>query len=345
MFGSAALDVAIGAIFFFLFVSLMCSAIREGIESVLKMRALDLERGIREILNDPKGETTAGQFFSHPLISSLFLGKYEADKLKVSRATVFMGTQMHMPLSARRNLPSYIPSANFVQALLDLAARGPLTGNASAPVPQAPFTATDIRAGIARIQNEKVERAILSAFDTAKDELDGAKANLEAWFNSAMDRVSGWYKRRTQLYLFAIGFLVAAGLNLDTINVTRHLIEDKSFRDLVVAQAEATAKSGLPAPDYAKQREALSSLGFPMGWPADQAKACAIADGDPAAPPTAETLCWKGWSLPQMIVGWLVTAIAVIFGAPFWFDLLNKLVALRSSGKDTDEKKEGKAKG
>ena len=32
-----------------------------------------------------------------------------------------------------------------------------------------------------------------------------------------------------------------------------------------------------------------------------------------------------------MVFGWLITAIALSLGAPFWFDLLNKFMKLRSS--------------
>jgi hypothetical protein len=42
-------------------------------------------------------------------------------------------------------------------------------------------------------------------------------------------------------------------------------------------------------------------------------------------------------NLPSKIVGWLVTALAVTIGAPFWFDLLSKLVNLRSGFKPPDE--------
>ncbi len=42
---------------------------------------------------------------------------------------------------------------------------------------------------------------------------------------------------------------------------------------------------------------------------------------------------WDSWS----ILGWLITALALTLGAPFWFDLLNKFISLRSSGsKPTD---------
>jgi len=32
------------------------------------------------------------------------------------------------------------------------------------------------------------------------------------------------------------------------------------------------------------------------------------------------------------LVGWLITALAVSLGGPFWFDLLNRLVDLRGAG-------------
>jgi len=39
-----------------------------------------------------------------------------------------------------------------------------------------------------------------------------------------------------------------------------------------------------------------------------------------------------GWKKGfKMIFGWLITALALSLGAPFWFDLLNKLMKLRSS--------------
>jgi hypothetical protein len=43
-------------------------------------------------------------------------------------------------------------------------------------------------------------------------------------------------------------------------------------------------------------------------------------------------------------VGWLVTAAAALFGAPFWFDLLQRLVNLRGTGTKPDEKDKAKDK-
>ena len=71
MFGSGILEVAIGILFVYLLVSLLCSALREGIEAWTRTRAAYLERGIRELLQDKLGQGLASQFFNHPLIFSL----------------------------------------------------------------------------------------------------------------------------------------------------------------------------------------------------------------------------------------------------------------------------------
>lgn len=48
-----------------------------------------------------------------------------------------------------------------------------------------------------------------------------------------------------------------------------------------------------------------------------------------------------GW---RTVAGWLITALAVSLGAPFWFDMLNKLVSLRSAGKKSDNAPDNAAK-
>lgn len=39
---------------------------------------------------------------------------------------------------------------------------------------------------------------------------------------------------------------------------------------------------------------------------------------------------------PETFLGWVITALAISLGAPFWFDLLNKLMKLRGSGTKVD---------
>jgi hypothetical protein len=332
MFGSKILDVAIGVIFVYILVSIICSAVREGIEAWLKTRAAYLEYGIRELLRDGKNGTgLVTAFYNHPLIFSLFGGDYTPADMAGPR-----------PLLARgRNLPSYIPAANFATALMDIAARGPDTNASSSSPNSVPISLSAVRANVTKLASRPVQRAVLAAIDIAQGDLDKAQANIEAWYNGAMDRVSGWYKRSTQWILFTIGFLVAAVLNINTITIADYLFKNDAARAAIVAQAGAAANNNsLPKDSYTKDSyeqamKELNSISLPIGWSASDA-------------PKAETtlsprLAFKDlysnlpWSPLPSLAGWLMTALAASLGAPFWFDLLGKLMVVRSTLKPGDK--------
>src|SRR5437879_3572336 len=100
MFGSTVLEVAIGLVLNYLLFSLACSAAKEGLEALMKKRAIDLERGVRELLDDPDGTAMAARVYKHPLIDGLFKGTFDTEK----------GGWLWS------NLPSYIPAQNFALA-------------------------------------------------------------------------------------------------------------------------------------------------------------------------------------------------------------------------------------
>jgi hypothetical protein len=342
MLGSVILDVAIGMILLYLLLSLLCSTLREGLEGWLKTRSVHLERGVRELLHDPSGRGLAYDLYNHPLVQSLYRGEYDPARIPVRTRE---GRTEYGTMPARGNLPSYIPAGNFALALLDVVARGPSgadpgAADASAPV----LSLAGVRARIAEIQNPPVQRALLAAIDTANGDLTRAQKNVEAWFNSSMDRVSGWYKRKTQLVLFLLGLGVAVVLNVDSFGIAQFLYHDKPTRDALVAQAAAVAADS----DFIKQprsvaqiRATIDSLRLPIGWSRD-------AEGElyRVTPNGNEEVhrreSWAKWleDLAGAMGGWLVTAIAVSFGAPFWFDLLNKVMVVRSTVKPHEKSPE-----
>lgn len=313
MFGSQVLEVAIGVVLLYLLLSLICSSIREGIEAWLKTRAADLERGIRELLQDPEGKGLAQAVYTHPLIYGLFQGAYEPGR----RATL---------LPRGGNLPSYIPARNFAVALMDVVARGavapasgPTAGSGSGPAVETRLSVQSLRAAAEKLENRSVQRALLTAIDTAQNDLDRAQANLEAWFNSSMDRVSGWYKRRTQNIIFVVGLVLTIALNADTVKVATSLAQDDALRRVVVAEAESVARDkDRPPAEVSARYQEVKSLGFPIGW-----------QGWPGAREAA-----------GHIPGWLMTAFAISLGAPFWFDVLNKFMVVRSTVKPREKSQE-----
>lgn len=42
-------------------------------------------------------------------------------------------------------------------------------------------------------------------------------------------------------------------------------------------------------------------------------------------------------SVLETLIGWLITALAISLGAPFWFDVLNKFMVIRSTVKPTEK--------
>jgi hypothetical protein len=64
------------------------------------------------------------------------------------------------------------------------------------------------------------------------------RVNLESWFNDAMDRLSGAYKRRAQYVAFIIGYGLALILNVDSINVAATLWREPILRQAILVQAQ-----------------------------------------------------------------------------------------------------------
>ena len=261
MLNSDVLEVGIGMSLLFLMMSMIATAIREGIEGLLKHRSKDLEQGLREMLNDTKTGNYSGlvgQLYQHPLINSLYRGTL--DKAR------------------NGDLPSYIPSKGFVTALLDILLNAkpsttpaPATGAAPAVIPvelkNNPLTIESLKACVNDLPDQ-VRKPILLAIDDAQGDIDAVKANLAAWFDATMDRVSGWYRRRTQLILFVIGLCAAVFLNVDLLTVAQHLLSDKALRQGIVGAAEKQQNPNLQT-SYTDLSAAFTSIGLPVGWTQD----------------------------------------------------------------------------
>lgn len=316
MFGSEIIEVAIGVILVFLLMSIICSTIREGIESWLKTRAAYLEHGLRSLLNDPNGTDLAKMLYEHPLINGLFSGNYEPGNR----------TKKPNSMTSRSNLPSYIPTKNFALAVMDLAARGPNPDLTNAPASQlAPLEA--MRENILKIQNPAVKRALLAAIDGAQGDLDKAQKNIEAWYDSSMDRISGWYRRSTQWIIFWTGLVVAVLLNVNTIRIADHLYRDDATRAAVVQRASEATELGA-ATEYDVAKQELDSLMLPIGW---------TNGWWPGVKRTSVPGPGSAGDVFFAILGWLITALASTMGAPFWFDVLNKVMVIRSTVKPNEK--------
>ncbi|HEX9885124.1 MAG TPA: hypothetical protein VGA70_01480 [Longimicrobiales bacterium] len=300
MLGSETLDVAIGLVMVYVLLSGLSSGLRDVVANLFDHRAQHLEAGIKSLLRD--GATgLARELYAHPLIQD------------VPERGAGGGEQK----------PIHIPSRSFALALVDTLGRKAPATDAS-PGDRSVLTLASIRAGAAKIEDDAVRRAVLTAIDMAQGDLDRALGNVESWFDSAMDRVSAWYKRQSQKIVIAAAVLVTLGLNVNTLAVIEQLSKDDALRTQLVADAvDATAPEG---GDVRDQYEQLQALGLPLGWTA----------GWPGAqramrPDDDEFRLWEDAFQPAL--GWLITIFAVSLGAPFWFDVLGGMVRLRAGAR------------
>ena len=322
MFGSDILEVATGVVFVFVLISTICTAIRESLEAWLKTRASYLEFGIRELLQDRKGTGLAKGVFEHPLVFGLYSGNY-APRPSEGRPIMW---------KSGGNLPSYIPSANFALALMDIAARGPVNMGTTPSTGGSSLSLAQIRAHVGEIGNPQVQRALLTAIDSAQGDFDRARSNIEAWYDSAMDRVSGWYKRSTQWCLFWVALVLAAGLNINTITIADYLYRHDAERSALVSTIDKTAATAQTSETYKEAKNELGELRLPMGWSDGWGAPRTYAERQRAQGSVPiPTSAWQDVIAP--VLGWIFTAFAATLGAPFWFDVLNQIMVIRSTVK------------
>lgn len=303
------IEVLIGIFFLYLVLSLIVSAINEGIAGIFGRRSKYLEKGIESLL----GTALTGSFFEHPLIRSL---SNEGARLRFKRK------------------PSYISASTFTETVLDLLPNGPSTASSGTNAPTVASDDIQERLQAGTLAEAPVLPNALRIFSRAAKDLEDFKKKVDAWYEEAMNRVSGWYTRYTRLLLFIIGIVLVSVINADTINIASTLWRDASIRDAVVEQAGTVARGDQPDPDQARdQLRRLEELNLPLGWD------LRAGTEDPRGwPATVGEYAIK-------ILGLLITGFAMIFGSTFWFDLLKKFVGIRSAGAEPQPAQTGPPSG
>jgi len=345
---SSVIDIAIGLVLVYFLLSMVCSALNELLAQLLASRAKYLKKGLSILLTDPE---KLKKFYEHPLIASL------GEPIAESTSRLFFGDIK--PLAGKNFHPSYIPSKAFAQALIDMVVQANLPGPNKKP-----HTFDNVRQAVVEItDDDELRTALLSCLDSAQYDLEQAKKNMEEWFDNSMDRVSGWYKRNTQRALLIFALFIASIFNINTLTIIDRLWESPELRAGFVDAATTVTTSvkklqeerdkacasekaknpdekDCPGTEAKFNTENLKlAAGFekkfkkselPFGW--SNVKECKEASKNCFCS-IVKNLKWSDF------FGILFTTISVSFGAPFWFELLNKLLNLRTTGAKPEKNK------
>ena len=214
--------------------------------------------------------------------------------------------------------PSYLTSTAFSRAVLD-DLRTPANWSK-------PLTAAEVQTALGQIRHLPLRDALASLVGAAGGEVAVLEKGIAKWFDETMDRASGWYRRRTQWVLFVLGFATAVAFNLDTFRIAARLWNDAGLRAQLAVAAEKRVQGGTDNVTLQQAKTTLTDL--PFGWKTK-------------LPAWRSLLSWDAWSrnaakLARIAItglpGWLVTALAASLGAPFWFDLLQRIIDIRGAG-------------
>ncbi|HWL86960.1 MAG TPA: hypothetical protein VNO21_14220 [Polyangiaceae bacterium] len=312
---SPVLDLATGLVLIYFFFSVLCSAVVEVLARIFSMRQRLLAQGVYLLL----GHDVPQGYFSK------LTGKTTEAAGDTNTATPGGAAVDELPTRVLNHplirglgqlaheLPSHIPPRTFALALLDELAPADAQGNRSMET---------LRESVAKIEPPALRRVLLAALAQAADNWDRVVALLQARFDNAMERVSDWYRRRSQWMLFLLGFVVAAAANVDSIHVAKSLWRDSTLRAALVAEV-ATAPPSPKAPDGVSTATATAAA-------TEEAKRVAAEITLPIGWESAPK--WSGWSsFLSTLAGLLLTAIALALGGPFWFDVLTRLASVRAA--------------
>ena len=354
MLGSPLLGTAVGLVLLFATTALLCSGITESVSNIFQMRAKYLLTGMRAMLDAPEGAdrpVKQRKDTVHEQVKDPGTRKdavHEVRRLTRSSpppdrpvlTTALFDNPLLTSLQSRRvgarrkgalRNPQYVSGRTFTRALVDLLV--PVDPDGEPPVL---ITLARIRHAVEGLPPElPLRRPLLSFLARAGDDVGAFERAVEQWYDEQMAKIAGWYKRWSRVALGVVGFLVAVSVNIDTVQVGHSLYVDAPLQQAVVATANAGTLCQGEADPVKRQAcvtgelDTLHVAGIPFGY---------AADCDP--PHGMWSACWRwrekdpssGWDLPRKILGWLITAFAVSFGAPFWFEALSKLGSLRNAG-------------
>jgi hypothetical protein len=286
------LNVAAAIVGVYIILALITSHITEQIGALFNQRGQKLYDGIKSLVTDAQALQAVGgkqpdafvqYMYEHPLISNIS--------------------------SSPARKPSYIPSRvftlSFIDGIRDFFTRD--GENNVLRIPEILATPPELLADLARraagMPDGNLKRTLVTVLQNADGTYEGVLRGIDALFDSAMQRVSGWYKRWASAVLAAVGAIIVIALNADTIGIIQSFSANPAQTAAFVSAAgKTTSSSAVP--------ELIRALP-----PIDLAWHFPLAGG------------W--W---PKIAGLLLTWFAVLLGAPFWFNLLQLVVPVRLSG-------------
>lgn len=320
MFNAPVLDLVILLSFTYFIGSLILSAVNEALASTLRLRQKDLRTGLLKFFLSAEWRAFVNNhFLKSPHIETL--------------------------MKRKNRLPVYIPARNFVLAIVQHLdekwyQKGKISSCTTTPEAGQP-AGKDILPKHLCVVLETIMKQVSHL--PAAELVPEFEKRVEEFYNNTMDRVTGWYKRRVRRILLVTGFVLSVLLNIDTIKIANDAMQDKAKLSKAVdnittnlSRNDSMYETSLIIADSAGnvniKRTKMKADSVILNYQQVTGYRLGYKDLDEFKQQ------WSGRNFWIKLFGVLLTAFALQLGSTYWFDIMNKAVNIRATGKKPDEK-------
>lgn len=297
-------------------------------------------------------ETAAGMLASRgKMLRQRLLDMFD-DSERTGFGELLLNSPLIRSMAEGKRFPSYIPAETFSRAVMAILHENGFREPGDLP---------PVLRALALSGGLKTEKQ--------REEL---QQEIMLWYDRVTERLTGKFRRMTRTRLFLAGLFLAVTFNIDMITVASDLWEKRMDLDEVSAKTatlhtelnDILERTGQPTiealirndpEEGAKAQkliqklledDAFDTITLPIGWdltppgcqkPTDEgtsASASADAQRPECSPWRLPSIAWNALisSEIEKVIGWFLSALLVIPGAAFWFDVIGKVVSLRSAG-------------
>lgn len=348
MTGLTALDVVIGLVFIYALYSLLTTTIMEFVALIFQLRARNLKRALHRLFAD---DEFFNEFVDTPIIKAMYSDRFSW-------------------LFKVNTFPSYIGSETFTKAINYLLIFK--DGDVKLDKDNKQSVLDNIRKELYKEKHNNKEsyKYLRFLFEVSGKDMDKFIKSVEDWYDASMERCGGWFKKNMTFLTFGIAFLISMLFNIDSIEMVDQLSRDPKAREQYVELAGQMLSnpefmSSSPEYDTNLETRLLKDTALFTTYGKDSiAFRNAVTDSVNqhvfdiqkvlisrmdtlyATSQKAQSVLRfeRGGRAPWFFNSWLnflgclITALALSLGAPFWFDLLNKFMKLRTSFGVKDKK-------
>jgi hypothetical protein len=311
------LDIAIGLMLIYAFLSLLVSELTELMSRLLRWRSVQLQQGIMTLLGESIDFSQHPEQFKDSMVGRLYS----------SSLIAFISQRAGQ--SRRLVGPSSIPPLTFADALLEVLQTFE-DGQQSQVLHEAGHLGGDLAKFLTiletsnqipmQLKNDLRRLAEHTQSRTKETELqiEQFRQDIALWYEHSMDRVTTAYRRNANLFSVLIGFLIAVFINADSLYMFRRISENTATRSVIIenaiqiqgCQTDFSSESCLE-----KMETLLEGTTIPIGWhPINLHQQF----------PQRNLSNWL-----RAAIGWLLTSLAISMGSQFWFPVLEQFMEVR----------------